>query len=298
MAKIRHILDRRSAVRNIRTVTHTMEMVASSRFQKLFRESARTRAYTEHLDRLVGDILTRPGGEALSHPLLIDPADTGSEVVMVLTSNRGLCGGYNTAVLDIAMRRRMQLVAAGYGVELHVVGKRGAAWLRQRNVEVEESYEHLADIPSTESIEAVADTLSATFLAGEITGLEIAYTQFISAARQRPAIAALLPVGALEPAAAPSPTTGEVPPLELHPSPQELLDELLPAVVRLRLRQCFVDAAMSQHVTRYRTMQAATENADEMIQELTSEYNQLRQSQITTELTELVGGQAVLAAED
>lgn len=291
MAKVKEIIRRSRAVKNIRTVTRTMEMVASSRFKKTFDQAVVTRPYTERLTDLVADVLSRGVPTEFGHPLLKNVDDVRRDVLLVVTSNRGLCGGYNTAVLRVARRRMRQITEGEYEVRLHVVGRRGIQYFRFHGLRMDRTHTHLDGLPDYHAVSELAEELMGLFLAGLIGGLEVAYMQFISTGRQRPVIAQILPLSNLEPPPSDVPTTGEQVAYEFMSSPGEVLRNLLPATVRLRVYQCFLDAAVSEQVARITAMRAATENADEMIHNLRIRHNRLRQSKITTELAEIFGGQ-------
>ena len=292
MAKARKILKHVKAIKNIRTVTKTMEMIATSRFKKMHNRVVGARPYTDKISGLVGDIIQRSREESLSHPLLRPKGDLRRDVLLVITSNRGLCGAYNSSVLRMAIERRRQLVEARYEVKLHAVGKRGINYMKFRGLELDGEYPDLAQSATYDQIRALADNLMARFLNGQISGLEVAYMQYISSGRQKAAIAQIMPLSFIEAPKrwVPGGTSPGV--YELVPAAQDVLDALLPAAVRLRIYQCFLDAMVSEQVMRIASMRAATDNADDMIHDLTVLYNRTRQSQITTELSEIMGGRA------
>jgi len=287
MAKARTILKRAKAAKSIRTVTKTMEMVASSRFKKCHKMVVASRPYTSRLGDLVGDMIDRCDAKALHHPLLQERAEVKRDVLLVLTSNRGLCGGYNGSIVRTATERSRQMNEAGYDVLLQVHGKRGIQQFRFLHAAIDREYVLFDDVPNYRPVSQLADAYIDEYLAGRIGGVEVAYMQFLSAARQKPAIAQILPLANLQP---PRRTHGYKPAYEFMPSADVLLEELLPATVRLRLYQCFLDSAASEQVIRIAAMRSATDNADDMIQSLTVRYNRLRQAQITTELAEIMGG--------
>ncbi len=289
MAKARKIQKRLRAVGNIRTVTKTMEMVASMRFKRSHDRAVSARPYTDRLADLVGDILGRRDESALRHPMLIEHPTVKRDVLIVLTSNSGMCGAYNAAVLSVAIERLGLLDKEGYDVKLWVAGKRGVRNLRFRGYEVDRVLADFDHRPDYSRVSDLARELLAMFLGGRLGGLEAAYTQFLSSGRQVPVIAQLLPLTYTPPPPR-TPGAPELAPYEFRPSQQEILDELLPATLRLRLYQCFLDAAVAEQIARVRAMGAATENADEMLHDLTVRYNRTRQAQITTELAEIVGG--------
>ena len=289
MAKARKILKHANAVKNIRTITRTMEMVAAARFKRTHDLAVAARPYTDHLACMVADIVERLGDEQLTHPLLTSPQGVQTVVLMVITSNRGLCGSFNTGVLRLVAERMGQLAESGYKVVLHVIGKRGSQYFRFRGVKVAREHRDFDDVPQYESIRQVAVELINSYLAGEISDLEIGYMQFISAGRQRASIAQILPMSDLPDVAGKMPGQESLP-YEFHPSPEELFEKLMPAAVIQKIYQCFMDAAVSEQVMRIGAMHGATEAADEMIQKMTVKYNRVRQSQITTELAEIMGG--------
>ena len=290
MAKTRKILERLGAVRNIRTVTKTMEMVAAARFMRSHQAVQATRRYAVRLTRLLAD-MARRNPKGLDHPLL-RPSDVQHDLLLVLTSDRGLCGGYNSSVIQVAMERLGQLLRTGYKVSLRVVGKRGVRYFEHRAFGVDQAYVDVpvsrqAGRPHYGAIVTIADAVMDDFRAGKISGFEVAYMQFLSSASQRPAIAQVLPLEGVEEEA--EEPEAQVP-YEFMPDSEEILNELLPAAVRMRLYQCFVDALVAEQAMRIKAMGAATESADEMIADLRKQYNRTRQAQITTELAEIMGG--------
>ncbi len=295
MAKARSILKRAKAVRSTRTITKTMEMISTARFKKTHNRVVAARPYTDRLAQIAADMVH--GGESVSsHPLLAADENVKRDVLLVITANRGLCGAYNSSVLRLALERHRQLKEAGGEVLLYVVGKRGIQFLKFRKLAVEKSFTQFDYQPQYEEVTALADALMDQFMQKKIGGLEVAYTQFISAGKQAPAIAQVLPLAVMS--APKAENAGEKSVVESTyeyvPSGQEVLDKLLPAAVRMKLYQCFLDAAVSEQMARMTSMRAATDNADEMIHNLTVLYNRTRQSQITTELAEIMGGRVAM----
>jgi F-type H+-transporting ATPase subunit gamma len=242
---------------------------------------------------LVGDLISRGRPEDLDHPLLKEPTDLKRDVLLVLTSNRGLCGGYNMSVLQMAMERYAQVVRTGYEIRLHVSGKRGVQFCRMRRLDMERTFTQYDYLPKYREIGLLAHEYMDDFLSGRISGLEVAYMQYLSAGRQQPAIAQILPLSYIEPPKSWVAYAENIP-YEVMPSSKEILRNLLPATARLRLWQCFLDAGVSEQFMRIAAMRAASDNGEEMIHDLTIEYNRTRQSQITSELAEIMGGRAAL----
>jgi F-type H+-transporting ATPase subunit gamma len=295
MANRRVIVKRRKAVRNIRKITRTMQLIATARFQAAMNRATASRPYVDKLAEMVAD-LSRLTGE-LTHPLMESHGGEGKSALVVVTSNRGLCGGYNANVLRAALEHLAAQERAGVATELHAVGKKGISALRFRGREPAHTITGIEDKPSYKVIEELlARPLVEGFLAGRYAAVWVAYMRFHSAGRQRPEVFRLLPLARDAAAAgAAGERRGPVPQYEILPSPEALLDKLLPASVRMRLYQSFLDAAVSEQIARMSAMKAATEAAEDMIRGLTLQYNRARQTQITMELLDIVGGAAALA---
>jgi F-type H+-transporting ATPase subunit gamma len=293
MANRRVLVKRRKAVRNIRKITRTMQLIATARFQAAFNRAVATRPYTEKLAELVAD-LSRAAGN-VDHPLLKTHGEVPRSALVVLTSDRGLAGGYNGNVLRSALGHLDQQAAQGITTDVHMVGKKGIAYFRFLRRAMAEQTSGIGDKPRFEQVEGIANDLMDRFIKGEIASVHVAYMKFFSAGQQRPAVVQLLPLAPDAPAssegdAGPAPVQ-----YEFSPDPKQLLDELLPAVVRVRLFQAFNDATVSEQVARMVAMKAATDAAGDMIKALTREYNRARQTQITMELLDIVGGANALS---
>jgi F-type H+-transporting ATPase subunit gamma len=307
MAKARAIVKRRKSVQNIRKITRTMELIATARFKKALDRATEAEAYTRKIAELVADL----GATALSvtHPLLEVREPVKRSLLLVLTSNRGLAGGYNGNVLRAASRALQDYQTEGVPIVLEVAGKRGINFLRFRGIRADATYTQFEDRPQFDEVEELANKYIRLYIRGEIDKLDVAYTQFVSIARQVAVVQTLLPmttatVGeagssvrqAGPPAAAgePAPTKGERVPYEFLPDPKSILEEIVPVSFKVRLFKSFLDAAVSEQIARMVAMRGATENADEMVRSLTMLYNRARQSQITRELAEIIGGAAAL----
>lgn len=289
MANRRVLVKRRKAVRNIRKITRTMQLIATARFQAAYNRATASKPYTDKLAELVAD-LSRAG--ELRHPLLEAQNPAAPAALLVLTSMRGLCGGYNASVMRLAQGRLEERKAAVQPTELRVFGKKGIAYFKFTRQAMAEQNLEIGETPRYERVEPVANALIARFLAGEISAVYVAYMRFYSAGRQRPEIAQLLPL--VQPAQAGAAPGAKVE-YEFLPGAAELLDDLLPATVRVRLFQAFLDAAVSEQIARMAAMKAATDASEEMIKTLTRQYNRARQTAITMELLDIVGGANALA---
>lgn len=292
MANRRVLVKRRKSVRNIRKITRTMQLIATARFQAAFNRAVATKPYTEKLAELVAD-LSRAAG-SVDHPLLKTHDDVNRSALVVITSDRGLAGGYNANVLRAAVGHIEEQRAKGIEPQVHMVGRKGINFFKFLRREMAEQTTGIGDKPRFEQIEPIANDLMDRFIRGEIASVHVAYMKFFSAGVQRPAVVQLLPLSN-ESKPGEEPAAAKAVEYEFSPDPQSLLDELLPAVVRVRLFQAFNDAIVSEQVARMVAMKAATDAAQDMIKALTREYNRARQTQITMELLDIVGGANALS---
>ncbi len=298
MAKARAIIKRRRAVENIRKITRTMELIATNRFKKALTRATEAAAYTRKLAELVAE-LGKTEQEA-SHPLLVARDPVARSLLLVLTSNRGLAGGYNSNVLRAATARHVEGQASGVEVKLEVAGKRGINFFRFRKLVPQETYTQFEDKPQYAEIETLADRYIKLYLTGAIDRLDVAYTEFTSISRQTAVVRTLLPATALDletpaqaakSAAAVKQTQVSY---EFLPDAQSILEEIVPVSFKARLFKCFLDAAVSEQIARMVAMGGATKNADDLAKTLTRQYNRARQNQITRELADIVGAAAAL----
>ncbi|WP_417396538.1 ATP synthase F1 subunit gamma [Gimesia chilikensis] len=289
MAKARAIVKRLKAVKNIRKITRTMELIATARFKKAMDRAAEAAAYTRKISELVADL--SQANLEFHHPLLEKHETEKNSVLLVLTSNRGLCGGYNTGVLKLALKRYQELQSEGQNVRLEVSGKRGISFLKFQGVTADNTYTHFEDRPTFEEVDDLASRYITEYIEGKIDRLDVAYTEFISSSRQAAVVHSLLPIGALETSETESDEQYDY---EFLPSAQEILEEIVPTAFKARLFKCFLDAAVSEQIARMVAMKGATENANEMVGTLSAQYNRARQTQITSEILEIIGGAAAL----
>lgn len=295
MAKARTLDRRRKSIRSIRKITRTMELISRARFKKAMDRAIAASAYTKRMIKLVGD-LARSGLE-ISHPLLMPRPDTKRALLLVLSANRGLCGGYNSSILRQAVARYRELHESVSELKLEVSGKRGISALRFRGIQPDQRYTHFEDKPTFEQVDALATRYLDEFITGRLDRLDIVYTKFISSSKQQAVVETLLPLedleGSEEEEELRSPQFGQTP-YEFLPSAASILDEVVPTSFKVKLFKCFLDSAVSEQIARMVSMKAATENADEMIGMLSTAYNRARQGQITGELLEIIGGAEAL----
>jgi F-type H+-transporting ATPase subunit gamma len=310
VANRRAIVKRRKAVRNIKKITRTMQLIATARFQAAMNRAMASRPYTDKLAEMVGELGRAAGGGSgggggMEHPLLEARETEAKSVLVLLTSDRGLAGGYNAHVLRTAIEHLDRKAGEGVETDVWMVGKKGISAFRFRRRPTHRSETGFDDKPRFARVEPLASELIEAFVLGRIDSVYVGYMRFDSPGKQVPQVVRLLPIGAEKLAEEAEEQAAEAqgagarggmrPQYEVLPSPEVLLDRLLPATVRMRLYQAFLDAAVSEQIYRMTAMKAATEAADEMIGDLTREYNRARQTQITLELLDIVGGANALA---
>lgn len=286
MANARALDKRRKSIRNIRKITRTMELIATARFKKAMDRAAAAQDYTDRITQIVRDLAG--AGLEVSHPLLADRPDAKAASMLMLTSNRGLCGGYNGSVIREAMRRRSEVTEGGTGLAFEISGKRGISAMKFRQVAIDQMYTQFEDSPKFEDVAVIADRLMEEFTSGKIDRLDVVYTRFISISKQIAVSETLLPFK--QPAVEDSGQKGSKADYEFLPSAESILEEVVPASFRVKLFKCFLDAAVSEQIARMIAMKGATENAGDIIKQLSRTYNRARQSRITQEIMEIIGG--------
>ncbi|MEI7700443.1 MAG: ATP synthase F1 subunit gamma [Planctomycetia bacterium] len=289
MANRRLLVKRLKAVRNIRKITRTMELIATSRFKKALDRATEAAEYTRKISEIVGDL-----GQAnlkFSHPLLERRVEEKRSVLLVLTANRGLCGGYNASVLRQTVAHLRMLREKGVDVSLEVSGKRGIKFLNFQKIAMAQSYTHFEDKTSFADVEVLASRYVDDYVAGRIDRLDVAYTRFVSSSKQFAVVEPILPISSLA-GMDKQPSSGLE--YEFLPSAEQILAEIVPAAFRAKLFKCFLDSIVSEQIARMVAMKGATENADEMAGSLKQQYNRARQAGITSELAEIIGGAAAL----
>jgi len=298
MANIRDILRRRKSVAGICRITRTMEMIATARFKKAHDRALAAQPYIEKLDTLLADLAA--GGHKIDHPLMRRPEKQGRVVLLVLTSNRGLCAGYNVALFRAAAEELEHLQQDQTEFDLRVSGKKGIQHFAFIKQPAQKTYTRFDEKTSYADIAALAHELIDLYCRESITAVKVVYARFVSAVIQRAEVAELLPLA--EPPAPAEASSGHpwrnisgVDDYIFSPGADSILAQLIPEIVCARLYRCMVETAVSEHAARMTAMKTATENGEQMIQALTQRYNRVRQSQITGELLDIVGGTEALS---
>jgi F-type H+-transporting ATPase subunit gamma len=281
------------SVQSTKKITKAMELIAASRIVKAQQRVAAARPYSERITEVIRNLAAAGAGGG--SPLLSERDEVRKVAYVAIAADRGLCGGYNSAVIRAAERAMLAERAEGRETHLVTVGKKPMAYFRFRGWAIDESFLGFSEQPSYEDARRVADYVVTRFLEGEYDRVDIVYTQFLSAASQRVVVRRFVPLdpSMLEQAAAGDGPTADY---EFEPNPQEILDRLLPRYAEARLYAALLEGAASELAARQRAMKSATDNADDLITKYTRAMNRARQDAITTEIMEIVGGAEALRA--
>ena len=286
-AELRLIRRRIRSVESTMKITRAMELISTARIGKAQSRLVAARPYAKKLDEVIRNVAAA-GGTA--HPLL-DKRAVETAGIVVVSSDRGLAGGYNHSVIRIGETAIREHLHAGRMVKLYVVGKKAQSYFAYRKQEIEHAWLNVTDLPVYADARMIANVLLNDYADGNVDSVEIFTTQYISALTQNPISRSLLPIEAPtgEGDEAPAPVG-----YSFEPSPEDILDRLLPRYLEGSIYGVLLDASASEHAARRRAMKAATENADELTRILIRGANQARQTEITTEISEIVGGAAAL----
>lgn len=276
-----------------------MELIANARFKKAMDRATAAAAYTQRITELVAEVSQL--GLEVEHPLLHKHETTQRVLLLVLTANRGLCGGYNSSVLRLATARCEQLRAEAPSLSIEVAGKRGIGGMRYRGFTLDQAFTHFGDEPRFDDVQAIATRYMDAFALREVDRVEVVYTKFLNSSKQTPVVETLLPLGSLVGQESKPAKTDEGQPAralqyDFLPSAASILQEIVPTSFKVRLFKCFLDGAVSEQIARMVAMKSATENASDMIKRLSTAYNRARQGQITNEIMEIIGGAEALNA--
>ncbi|SEE29634.1 F-type H+-transporting ATPase subunit gamma [Streptomyces sp. 2112.3] len=297
-AKLRVYKRRIRSVTATKKITKAMEMIAASRVVKAQRQVAASTPYASELTRAVTAVAT---GSNTQHPLTTEAERPSRAALLLITSDRGLAGGYSSNVLKAGEQLTERLKAEGKEIDAYIVGRKGVSYYSFRERKVVESWTGFTDNPTYADAKAIAapliDAVQQDTAEGGVDELHIVYTEFISMMTQTALDDRLLPLS-LDKAVAESEESakGEILPLfEFEPSAEDVLDALLPRYVESRIYNALLQAAASKHAATRRAMKSATDNAEELIKSLSRLANAARQAEITQEISEIVGGASALA---
>jgi len=300
--QIQALRRRVRTTKSTKKITKAQELVATSRIAKAQQRVEASRPYAE---AITGVLTALASNTNIDHPLLVPRERVRRAGVLVVTSDRGLCGAYNANAIRTTEQLIARLRADGKQVALYVVGRKGVSYYRFRNREIAGSWTGFSEQPHFDDAREIGETLIDAFVAGaddvDVDGdadglagvdeLHLVSTQFRSLMTQVPVARFLAPMQVEE-----TEQEGLMPAYEFEPEPDELLDALLPKYINTRIYAALIDSAASESASRRRAMKSATDNAEEMIKTLTRQMNSARQAAITQEISEIVGGANALAA--
>jgi F-type H+-transporting ATPase subunit gamma len=300
-AQVRVLRQRVKSVKSTQKITKAQEMIATSRIAKAQAKVAASAPYS----RQITDVLTAlASASTLDHPLLNERETPKRAGILLITADRGLCGGYNSAAIKAAEELAALLRSQGKETVMYVIGRKGLGFYNFRNRPVAQSWTGFSERPTYADAERATEAILPSFLVGSagatedgsagIDEIHLVSTHFVSMITQRPQARRMAP---MEIEYVDHDPSNEFPPLyEFEPSSDLLLDEMLPKYLKTRIYAALLDAAASESAARRAACKAATDNANDIIRNLSRQANQARQAQITQELTEIVGGADALAA--
>ena len=295
-AQLRVYRRRIRSVQSTKKITRAMELIAASRIVKAQARVNAAKPYSRQITRVISALASQTA--TIDHPLLQEQTDEKRVAVLVITSDRGLAGGYNANALKMAAQLEELLRSEGKEPVAFLVGRKAVSFYKFRNRHIEQSWTGFSEQPDYEHAREVADALIDSFLRTEEEGgvgeIHVVHTEYVSALTQRAVANRVLPLVVEESDEAP-PEDFVLPLYEFEPSPEALLDTLLPRYVQTRVFAALLESAASESASRRRAMKAATDNADELIKSLTRAANSARQAEITQEISEIVGGASALA---
>ncbi len=297
MAKVRELRRRIKSVENTRQITRTMEMVATSRLKRAQDRVVAARPYAAALTEVISNLYSPDYTEQF--PLLRQPGEERSRIaVVLLTSNRGLCGGFNGNLIREARSRLAELEKTGADIELHAIGRKGIQYFKYVGREMATAREDIGDRPTAAHAVEVITPLMERFEQGDLDAVEVIFAKFNSAISTPPTLLPVLPIvppsEEQENGVQAGSSPGRVPNFILSPSAEEIIGAILPLYIQNSMYRALVETAASEHGARRTAMKNATDNAGEMIDTLRRTYNRARQGQITQELAEIVGGAEAL----
>jgi F-type H+-transporting ATPase subunit gamma len=250
-------------------------------------QAAAARPYARQITAVIEDLAA--AGASVEHPLLRPVTDPKRIAYVVLTSDRGLAGAYNSSVIRLAEREVMADRTEGRASDLILIGRKSEGYFRFRNYPIEQTYQGISDKPRYEDARRIAEYVTERFVTGAVDRVVLVYTEFISLGSQRPVVRNFLPLQAGATIAEHG-SAQAIAGFDFEPSPEGVLEALLPRYVEARLYAALLESAASEHASRQRAMKAATDNAEEMIVRLSRQLNRARQDAITTEIMEIIGG--------
>jgi F-type H+-transporting ATPase subunit gamma len=293
--QLRAIRQRIRGVQSIAKITRAQELIAASRIVKAQQRVRDAGPYAREITQAVEAVVSRSAH--IDHPLVREPENPQRAAILIVSSDRGFCGGYNNNVMREAQGLRARLRERGVEPVTYVSGTKGITWHRFRGLDIAESWSGSSETPRHDNAREITDTLFEAFNRsaedGGVDEIHIVYTEFVSMLTQNAVVHRIIPL-VIEETTEES-VSGPIPLYEFEPSPQGVLDALLPWYVESRVYQALLEAAASEIAARRRAMKSATDNANDLLEEFTREANKARQAEITQEISEIVGGADAMA---
>jgi len=292
----RSLRRRIKSVQSTKKITRAMELISASRIVKAQQKVAAARPYAEQITNVIRNLSAAGAGGG--QPLMTPTVDMSTVGVIVLAADRGLAGGYNSAVIRLAEKALLQAESDGHATQLFAVGRKAVSYFRYRGREIAADFTGFTDAPTYENAREIAEEVVKRFEAGELDRVELAFTEFVSMGTQRPTISRFVPLepedlpGGDEPAQ--DEPSGPQADYEFEPGAEAILERLLPRYVESRLFSALLESAASEHAARQRAMKSATDNAGDLIKRLDRRMNRARQDSITTEIIEIASGAEAL----
>jgi F-type H+-transporting ATPase subunit gamma len=315
MPNLKNIRDRISSVKNTRKITEAMRLVAAAKVRRAQQQVLATRPFADRLAQVLYRLQTRLQFEDVSSLPLLQKRPVKNVGIVVISGDRGLCGGYNSNVIRRAENRAKELTEQGIGYQYILIGRKATQYFTRREQPIEASYTGLNQVPNASEANKIVDEMTSAFLAERIDRVELVYTRFVSLISSRPVIQTLVPLDpqGLEPSDDEifrmivrggqfqvereklETTVKEIPgDMIFEQDPVQILDALLPLYLENQLLRALQESAASELASRMTAMNNASDNASELVKNLTLVYNKARQASITQEILEVVGGAEAL----
>jgi F-type H+-transporting ATPase subunit gamma len=314
MANLKEIRDRISSVKNTRKITEAMRLVAAAKVRRAQEQVLRSRPFADRLARILQNLQTRMAFETADAPLLA-ARPLGTITLIVVTGDRGLCGGYNANVIKRSEQRFAELKGQGYTVDMVLMGRKAITYFQNRNYPVRATFTGLEQVPTAAEANQISNEVLAEFISGSTDRVEIIYTKFINLVSSKPVVQTLLPLDAqgiaaaddeifrlvtkdgrlgVEVDASQNSQAALQSDFVFEQTPDQLLNALLPLYLANQLLRSLQEAAASELASRMTAMNNASDNAKALAKSLTLDYNKARQAAITQEILEVVGGSTAM----
>lgn len=301
MEKTREIKKRIVSVTGTRKITKAMEMIASSKIKKVQERLLEARAFIERVEDIITDIACY--SSAVHEPLMVKHEDINAVLIVGITADRGLCGGYNTNIIRLIERTISEEKSEGHKVKLDMIGTRGKNYFKYRGVQMQKVFENLSDHPKFLDAREISSDILARYLSYDVDKVIICYTKFMNTAEHKTIALQILPIPVAEKLATEEKKEHGIGKVEIggkvcriipefiyDPSPGEILEGLLPQYIYTIMYGALLEATASETGARMTAMKSASESADDMLRDLNRKYHRARQQQITMEISEIVSG--------